>query len=236
MENTSIPVMGHADGLCSIFVDEMADEVMALRVIEDSKLDYPAACNAMETLLVHRNIAEDFIPRVAQRLGLEKGVRFHAEESLLGLFPPEADVEVALREDFQTEFLSPELAVKCVSNVDEAIAHINEHGSHHTDCIITDDADRAEKFMAAVDSAGVYWNCSTRFADGYRYGFGAEVGISTNRLHARGPVGLEGLVTYRYRMYGKGEVVGSRICGDVKRESAQMKDIMTVEDIRRIHN
>eukprot|EP00922_Rhytidocystis_sp_ex-Travisia-forbesii_P043652 GHVS01065122.1.p1 GENE.GHVS01065122.1~~GHVS01065122.1.p1 ORF type:complete len:453 (+),score=71.27 GHVS01065122.1:25-1359(+) len=236
MDNTNIPVMGHADGLCSMFVDVTAEQDMALRLIEDSKLDYPAACNAVETLLVHRDVADELLPRVAQRLGVERGVRFHVEERLLGLFQSGPSADVAVPEDFQTEFLGPELAIKCVDGVEEAIAHINEHGSHHTDCIVTADAERAEKFMAGVDSAGVYWNCSTRFADGFRYGFGAEVGISTNRLHARGPVGLEGLVTYRYRMYGKGEVVGGRISSDVKREKAEMHGIKRVEDIRSIHS
>ena len=205
MENTKIPVMGHSSGVCHIYVDKEADKELALHVILDAKKNYPAACNAVETLLVHREIAPEFLPAVAEMFGTE-GVKMNGTrevQELLGL-----EMDVMAEEDFATEYNDLEISVKLVSDVNEAVQHINYFGSHHTDCVLTEKEEVAEFFMQMVDSAGVYHNCSTRFADGFRYGFGAEVGISTGKLHARGPVGLEGLVTYKYVMKGEGHIVG----------------------------
>lgn len=205
MENTKIPVMGHSSGVCHIYVDKEADKELALHVILDAKKNYPAACNAVETLLVHREIAQEFLPAVAEIFGTE-GVKINGTrevQELLGM-----DMDVMAEEAFATEYNDLEISVKLVSDVNEAVQHINYFGSHHTDCVLTEKEEVAEFFMQMVDSAGVYHNCSTRFADGFRYGFGAEVGISTGKLHARGPVGLEGLVTYKYVMKGEGHIVG----------------------------
>ena len=188
MENSKIPVMGHADGICHIYVDEDADIDLALKVIEDSKTQYPAACNALETLLVHENIYDKIIPMLSQSIKVREG-------------------------DFSEEYLDCILTAKPISGLEDAVIYINQYGSHHTDCIITEDESKAEYFMNYVDSAGVYHNCSTRFADGYRYGFGAEVGISTGKLHARGPVGLDGLVTYKYTLKGNGQIVADYASG-----------------------
>ncbi len=188
MANSKIPVMGHADGICHIYVSEDADIKMALKIIEDSKTQYVAACNTVETLLVHTKIYDKLIPRITKKIHLKEG-------------------------DFNEEYLDYILTVKKVNNIDEAIDHINTNGSHHTDCIITADNKKADYFMSYVDSAGVYHNCSTRFADGFRYGFGAEVGVSTGKLHARGPVGLDGLVTYKYKLQGSGQIVSDYASG-----------------------
>ena len=185
MSNSNIPVMGHADGICHVYADRAADPEMAVPIIIDSKTQYAAACNAAETLLVHRDAAEAILPALARAAGDE--IEWRVEEEALRLM----EGEPATEEDFRTEYLDQILSVKIVDSLEEAIDHINRYGSHHTDCIITENDEAAEKFMALVDSAGVYRNCSTRFADGFRYGFGAEVGISTGKLHARGPVGLE---------------------------------------------
>lgn len=201
MDNSKIPVMGHADGICHVYVDGAADIEKAIPIIIDSKTQYVAACNTAETLLVHKDIAELIIPLLADASGDK--IRYRCDARSMGLIP----CEEATEEDFRTEYLDYILSIKVVDGIDEAIEHINKYGSHHTDCIITEDKDSAEKFMSLVDSAGVYLNCSTRFADGFRYGFGAEVGISTGKIHARGPVGLDGLVTYKYKLAGEGHVV-----------------------------
>jgi len=208
MDNSKIPVMGHADGICHIYVDGAADIEKAIPIIIDSKTQYVAACNTAETLLVHKDIAELLIPLLADASGDKISYRCDARSMAL------IRCEEATEEDFKTEYLDYILSVKVVDDIDEAINHINCYGSHHTDCIITEDKDSAEKFMALVDSAGVYQNCSTRFADGFRYGFGAEVGISTGKIHARGPVGLDGLVTYKYKLVGAGHVVADYANGD----------------------
>lgn len=197
MANSKIPVMGHADGICHIYVAEDADIDMALKIIEDSKTQYAAACNAVETLLVNEQIYDNLVSRITDKIELREG-------------------------DFNKEYLDWIMTVKKVSGLQEAIESINANGSHHTDCIITTDAAKADEFMRYVDSAGVYWNCSTRFADGFRYGFGAEVGISTGKLHARGPVGLDGLVTYKYKLVGNGQIVGNYASG---KKSFHFKDI-----------
>ena len=208
MDNTKIPVMGHADGICHIYVDKDANVDLAVRVCVDAKIQYTAACNAVETLLVDRDIAPQFVPAVVEALTAE-GVEVRGDAETCEL----ADVKPATDEDWDTEYLALIVSIKLVDGVDEAIEHINRHGSHHTDAIMTDNGETAERFMRLVDSAGVYQNCSTRFADGFRYGFGAEVGISTSKLHARGPVGLDGLVTYKYKLYGSGQIVGDYATG-----------------------
>ncbi|MFC2705184.1 MAG: glutamate-5-semialdehyde dehydrogenase [Olsenella profusa] len=203
MDNTKIPVMGHADGICHIYVDAAADVERAVPLCVDAKCQYTAACNAVETLLVHADAAERFLPALAAAYDAA-GVEMRGDERTRALIP----CAPATSEDWDSEYLAPIISIKVVDSLDEAIAHINRHGSHHTDAILTEDAAAAGRFMDLVDSAGVYQNASTRFADGFRYGFGAEVGISTSKLHARGPVGLDGLVTYKYRLRGHGQVVG----------------------------
>ena len=207
MDNSKIPVMGHADGICHIYVDGAANIEKAIPIIIDSKTQYVAACNAAETLLVHRDIADLLIPLLSDASG--NRIKYRCDARSMSLIP----CDPATDEDFETEYLDYILSVKVVDDIDEAIAHINKYGSHHTDCIITEDKDSADKFMALVDSAGVYQNCSTRFADGFRYGFGAEVGISTGKIHARGPVGLDGLVTYKYKLVGDGQIVADYASG-----------------------
>uniref|UniRef100_I5ASY3 Gamma-glutamyl phosphate reductase n=1 Tax=Eubacterium cellulosolvens (strain ATCC 43171 / JCM 9499 / 6) TaxID=633697 RepID=I5ASY3_EUBC6 len=209
MENTKIPVMGHSSGICHVYVDETVDEEQAIPVIVDAKIQYAAACNAAETLLVNRKIAANFLPKAAKALR-DAGVSLRGTEEAEKII----DLDGVMGEDdFATEYNDLIMSVKLVEDVQEAVDHINRFGSHHTDCILTTDDERAEYFMQMVDSAGVYRNCSTRFADGYRYGFGAEVGISTGKLHARGPVGLEGLVTYKYRLCGHGQIVADYASG-----------------------
>lgn len=202
MNNTKIPVMGHADGICHIYVDKDADMDKAVPIIFDSKTQYVSACNAVETLLVHQDVVKELMPRLKAALD-QRQVEIRGTEEIAGVIP----CKKATAEDNTREYLDYILSVKPVEDVYEAIDHINHFGSHHTDCIVTENAQTAEAFMNLVDSAGVYQNCSTRFADGYRYGFGAEVGISTGKIHARGPVGLEGLVSYKYKLYGSGQIV-----------------------------
>ena len=212
MNNTKIPVMGHADGICHIYVDQDADLSKAVPVIVDAKTQYTAACNAAETLLVNRACAAEMLPVIAAALK-DAGVKIRGTREAAELIRPVAECEVMEEEEFHTEYLDMVISVKLVEDVQEAIAHINQYGSHHTDSILTENRETAELFMQLVDSAGVYQNCSTRFADGFRYGFGAEVGISTGKIHARGPVGLEGLVTYKYRLFGQGHIVGDYASG-----------------------
>ena len=206
-ERTRIPVLGHAEGVCHVYVDAAADPAMALSIVLDAKLTYPAACNAVETVLVHQAAVPDVMLPLLGRL-LESGVEVRGCEETRaaahGLPVAEATVE-----DWRTEYGAPVVSVKVVGSLDEAIAHVNRYGSGHTEAIVTDDHTAAERFLAEVDAAGVYHNASTRFADGYRYGLGAEVGIATGKLHARGPVGLEGLVTYRWLLRGHGQVSAS---------------------------
>ena len=215
MNNTKIPVMGHADGVCHIYVDKDADESIAIPVLLDAKTQYTAACNAVETILVHREIAKTFLPKLAEAFH-QANIRLRgtaeAGELLAGNVVPEG-YEIMQEDEFHREYMELIASVRVVSGVEEAVEHINRFGSHHTDAIITANDETAAYFMQMVDSAGVYRNCSTRFADGFRYGFGAEVGISTSKLHARGPVGLEGLVTYKYEITGAGHIVGDYASG-----------------------
>lgn len=208
MDHTKIPVMGHAGGICHIYVDEEADLDKAVPIIFDAKTQYVSACNSVETLLVHRDVVNTLMPRLKKALD-EKQVEIRGTKEIAEVIP----CKEAAAEDDEREYLDYILSVKVVSDVQEAIGHINSYGSHHTDCIITENKQTAQEFMNLVDSAGVYQNCSTRFADGYRYGFGAEVGISTGKLHARGPVGLEGLVSYKYKLIGTGQVVADYASG-----------------------
>ena len=200
--NTRIPVLGHAEGVCHIYVDRAADEALALRVIDDSKTDYPAACNAVETVLVHREIAAEFLPKLAERLRA-RGVTLHGDALVRLLL---RDLPVASVEDWHMEYGELAVSVGVVESLDAAMEHIHAHGSSHTESILTEDAAAAERFLHEVDAASVMHNASTRFADGFRYGFGAEVGISTSKFHARGPVGLDGLTTYKYVVRGHGHV------------------------------
>jgi glutamate-5-semialdehyde dehydrogenase len=202
--NTRIPVLGHAEGVCHIYVDESADQAVALRVVEDAKTDYPAACNAVETVLVHRAIAAEFLPKLAERLRA-KGVALHGDATVREVL---RGVEVEAVADWHTEYGELAISLGVVAGLDEAIEHIHAYGSAHTESIVAGDTAAAERFLREVDAASVMHNASTRFADGFRYGFGAEVGISTSKLHARGPVGLEGLTTYKYVLRGRGQVAG----------------------------
>jgi glutamate-5-semialdehyde dehydrogenase len=209
--STKIPVLGHADGLCSIYLERSAEVDMAVRIILDAKTSYPAACNSVETLLVEEAALEPILPAVAEAL-LANGVSLHCDLRSKEVLSHKLAahlaviVQAAEESDFDTEHLSLVLAIKTVSSIEEAVEHINVHGSHHTDAILTSSAALAEQFMTSVDSAGVFWNTSTRMSDGMRYGFGTEVGISTNKIHARGPVGLEGLMIYKYKIRGQGHV------------------------------
>lgn len=202
MDNTNIPVLGHADGICHVYIDRDADLDMAERIVVDSKCQYPAVCNAAETLLVHRAVASDFLPRIKAVLEA-KGVQLvGCKETVAAI-----GVKAATEKDWRSEYLDLMLSVKVVDSLSDAIEHINTYGSGHTDAIVTASRDTAGKFLDLVDSADVFWNCSTRFSDGYRYGLGAEVGISTNKIHARGPVGLEGLLIYKWKLVGTGQTV-----------------------------
>ena len=201
--NTKIPVMGHADGICHIYIDEFADVKKATDICIDAKTQYPSACNAVETVLIHESLIENYLPQLV--IEYEKaGVTVKACEKCKEFVP---HVQLATKEDWATEYGDKIISIKAVKDIFDAIAHINVYGSGHTDCIISEDKQSIEVFMNLVDSAGVFANASTRFADGFRYGLGAEVGISTAKTHARGPVGLEGLVIYKYKMYGSGQTV-----------------------------
>ncbi|MBR5289283.1 MAG: glutamate-5-semialdehyde dehydrogenase [Clostridia bacterium] len=211
MDNSRIPVLGHSDGVCHLYLDAGCDAQMAARIAVDAKTQYVAACNSIETLLVHKDAAQHALPAVAAALHVA-GVALRADARAQTLMPG-IPCQAAADEDWRAEYSDKILAVKIVDSIEEAIAHINRFGSHHTDAIVTENDAAAEKFAALVDSAGVYRNCSTRFADGYRYGFGAEVGIATGKLHARGPMGLEGLCSYKYLLSGSGDIVADFAAG-----------------------
>ena len=212
-ENTRIPVLGHSEGICHGYIDSKADSKKAIAVVLDSKLQYPAACNAMETLLVHEDVAQDILPTLSEQF-CAKNVELVGCEGVQKIIP---DIKPAMEVDWDTEYTDLKLSVRVVSGLAEAIEFINTHGSGHTDSIITEDASSAEQFLNEVDSSSVVWNASTRFADGFRYGLGAEVGISTNKTHARGPVGLDGLIIYKYKLIGNGQTV-AEYSGDDARE------------------
>ncbi len=203
--NTRIPVLGHAEGICHIYVDQAADLEQAIKIIVDAKVQYPAACNAVETLLVHKDVASNFLPLIIDEL-IKHKVTLKADEPSKKILN-QKDIASATADDWSKEYCDLILAIKIVDSLEDAINHINTYGSGHTDTIITENSMNSQQFFASVNSAGVFINASTRFADGFRYGFGAEVGISTSKLHPRGPVGLEGLVTYKYKLVGHGHIV-----------------------------
>ena len=208
MDNSRIPVLGHADGICHVYVDKAADVAMAVSIAVDSKAQNVSVCNAMETLLVHRDVATDFLPKMLPAMQT-KNVRLLGDEAVRAIIP----VEPATEADWATEYLDYTLSIRVVDDLNAAIEHINRYGSGHTDCIVTENAAAAQTFLTRVDSAGVYHNVSTRFADGFVYGFGAEVGIATGKIHARGPMGLEGLTTYKYKLLGSGQLMAEMKSG-----------------------
>lgn len=210
MKNSEIPVLGHSDGLCHVYVDDPCDVEMAVKLAVDSKAQNLSVCNAAETLLVHQNIADDFLPKAARALA-EKEIALYGDEktqTMISCLP-------ACEEDWETEYLDAKLSIKIVASIDEAIDHINHYGSHHTDSIVSSDINHVNQFFSLVDSADVFHNCSTRFADGFLFGFGAEVGIATGKFHARGPMGMEGLCTYKYRLYGSGQTLADLNQGQI---------------------
>lgn len=206
MNNSNIPVMGHADGICHTYIDKDADIEMAVRVATDSKTQYVSVCNATETILVHSNVASVVIPK------LTKSLKSHNVE-IFGCERTQAIIDCEAVESWKMEYLDYKVSIRVVDSIEDAIDHINTYGSRHTDCIITKNPQSAETFFNLVDSADVFWNCSTRFADGFRYGLGAEVGISTSKIHARGPVGLEGLTIYKWKLKGNGQIVADYVSG-----------------------
>jgi glutamate-5-semialdehyde dehydrogenase len=210
-ESTKIPVLGHAAGICHTYVHEDADIELAIKVCFDAKVQYPAVCNAMETMLVNEKVAKAFLPRMAAKLE-SANVEIKGDSLTRSIIKAMETKDM----DWGTEYNDLILNIKVVPTMGEAIDHINKYGSHHTDAIITRSKETAEEFMGTVDSASVMWNCSTRFADGFRYGLGAEVGISTNKTHARGPVGLEGLTIYKWKLRGSGQVVADYVGRDAK--------------------
>ena len=209
MDNSRIPVLGHSDGICHVYIDEFADPTLAVKVTLDSKVQNVSVCNAAETVLVHEKIAPAILPSLFEALK-KAGVEIRGDEAVRKIVP----CVPAQPEDWETEYLDYIVSVKIVSSLSEAVSHINTYGSHHTDCICTDSEDNASVFIQRVDSAGVYWNVSTRFADGFVYGFGAEVGIATGKIHARGPMGLEGLTTYKYKLIGSGHTMTEMKSGE----------------------
>lgn len=213
-QHSRIPVLGHGEGICHVYVDRAADVAKAVNIIYDAKVEYPAVCNAAETLLVHEAIATEFLPQAVRKL-TGAGVELRGDAKSVLLLPGVA-ISAATEKDWSTEYSDLILSIKVVANLDEAIEHVNTYGSRHTDAIVTEDPEAAARFMDEVDSAGVYQNASTRFADGFRYGFGAEVGISNGKLHARGPMGLEGLTTYKYKLYGHGQTAAEYSKGKKK--------------------
>src|SRR5882762_11623698 len=206
-----IPVLGHGEGICHVYVHAGADLRKAQRIVLDAKIDYPAACNAAETLLVDSHIAREFLPKIISRL-LDEGVEVRGCQQTQSIMASTA-VGTAKEQDWATEYGDMVLSVKVVDGLESAIAHIHEYGSAHTEAIVTEDKAAAENFLSEVDAAGVFHNASTRFADGYRYGLGAEVGISNGKLHARGPMGMEGLTTYKYKLRGNGQTVAEYKAG-----------------------
>lgn len=209
-ENTRIPVLGHADGICHLYIDKAADRDKAIAITVDAKTHYPSACNTIETLLIHRDIAPTFLPQVIPALQAQS-VELRADQQTQQLAGTQlsAALKPAAASDWGTEYSDLILALKVVDSLEAAIDHINTYGSRHTEAIVTEDTQSAADFTAQVDAAGVFHNCSTRFADGFRYGFGAEVGISTQKMPPRGPVGLEGLVTYKYQLVGTGQIAAT---------------------------
>lgn len=234
-ENTKIPVLGHSAGVCHVYVDSEADLKKALDVCYDAKVQYPAVCNAMETLLVHRDIADKFLPEMGRRYN-EAGVELRCDERSFDLLSGLGFLKAVLHateEDWRTEYNDLILSIKVVDSLDEGIDHVNKYGSHHTDAIVTENKASASKFIELVDSSSVMWNASTRFSDGFRYGKGAEVGISTNKIHARGPVGMEGLLIYKYALLGKGHKVADYIGKDARKYTHKKLNTSLADKIAR---
>jgi glutamate-5-semialdehyde dehydrogenase len=221
-ENSKVPVLGHGEGICHVYVDRAADFAKAEAIAMDAKTQYPAACNSMETLLVHSDIAADFLPRVAAKLK-EGGVELRGCERTRAVLR-QSDIKPVTEADWSTEYSDLILAIRVVDSLDTALDHIAEYGSSHTECIVTEDVSAAERFLNEVDAAGVYHNVSTRFADGYRYGLGSEVGISNSKLHARGPMGMEGLTTYKYKLVGNGHIVATYASGERALRHRKLED------------
>jgi glutamate-5-semialdehyde dehydrogenase len=212
-DNTRIPVLGHSSGICHVYVDGEADLKKAIDVCYDAKVQYPAVCNAMETMLVHKDIAGEFLPEIGKKYD-KAGVELRCDERSFDILKALGFLKAILHateEDWRTEYNDLILSIRIVDSLDEGIDHINKYGSHHTDAIVTENRTNASRFIELVDSSSVMWNASTRFSDGYRYGKGAEVGISTNKIHARGPVGMEGLLIYKYALLGKGHKVADYV-------------------------
>jgi len=221
--NTKIPVLGHSAGMCHIYVDDEADVDLALAVTLDSKIQYPAVCNAVETLLVNSKIADKFLPRMA-KLFKENNVEIRADKRAERSIPKDIKVVEAKEKDWDEEYNDLIISIAVIDSLEEAINFINKHGSHHTDAIITTNKDKQSEFVKSVDSADVFVNVSTRFSDGFRYGKGAEVGVSTNKIHSRGPVGMEGLMIYKYVLIGNGQVVRDYVGKDAKKYMHQKMD------------
>jgi glutamate-5-semialdehyde dehydrogenase len=219
-ENTRIPVLGHAAGICHVYIDSECDQDMALEVAMDSKIQYPAVCNAVENILVDSGIADAFLPRLISCMK-ENGVEIRGDDRTIAIVP---DINRASEEDWYEEYDDLIIAIKVVDSLEDAIEFINSHSSHHTEAIITNNMQKASVFVKMVDSADVFVNASTRFADGYRFGKGAEVGISTNKIHARGPMGMEGLMIYKYVLVGSGQVVKDYVGKNAKQFKHIRKD------------
>ncbi len=210
-QHSRIPVLGHGEGICHVYIDRAADVNKAVAITVDSKVQYPAACNSMETLLVHKAIAAAFLPKIIAELKKAR-VEVRGCPRVLALIP-QANLVSAVEKDWLTEYSDLIVSVKIVDSLEQGLEHIHRYGSKHTECIVTEDQAAAERFLQEVDAAGVFHNASTRFADGYRYGLGAEVGISNGKLHARGPMGIEGLTTYKYKLRGNGQIVSEYSSG-----------------------
>ncbi|VVB88370.1 Gamma-glutamyl phosphate reductase [uncultured archaeon] len=235
-DNTRIPVLGHSAGICHVYVDDRADMEKAIDICYDAKVQYPAVCNAMETLLVHNYIAGTFLPEIGKRYS-EAGVELRCDDRSFELLKDMGFLKAILHateEDWGTEYNDLILSIKVVDSLDEAIDHINRYGSHHTDAIVTEDKINASKFISLVDSSSVMWNASTRFADGFRYGKGAEVGISTNKIHARGPVGMEGLLIYKYVLIGSGNKVADYVGKNARKYTHKKLDLSFADKMEEI--
>ncbi len=234
-DNTRIPVLGHSAGICHVYVDRKADMKRAIDVCYDAKVQYPAVCNAMETLLVHKAISWDFLPEMGKRYN-EAGVELRCDDRSFDILKDLGFLKAILHateEDWRTEYNDLILSIKVVDSLDEAIDHINIYGSHHTDAIVTESKRNASKFINLVDSSSVMWNASTRFSDGFRYGKGAEVGISTNKIHARGPVGMEGLLIYKYALLGTGNKVADYVGKNAKKYTHKKLNISLYDKLGR---
>ncbi|MCZ7356911.1 MAG: glutamate-5-semialdehyde dehydrogenase [Candidatus Methanoperedens sp.] len=235
-DNTRIPVLGHSAGICHVYVDSIADLTKAYDVCYDAKVQYPAVCNAMETLLVHRDIAEKFLPEMGKRYN-GAGVELRCDNGSFEILSKMGFLKAVLHateKDWRTEYNDLILSIRIVDSLDEGIEHINKYGSHHTDAIVTEDKSNAARFIELVDSSSVMWNASTRFSDGYRYGKGAEVGISTNKIHARGPVGMEGLLIYKYVLLGNGNKVADYVGKEARKYTHKKLNLRLSDKMSRV--